>query len=85
MRLINADDFNIYTATHQELIMSIENAPIVYDLNEVIKQVQEITDRILNYCEEIDNNIPEEERSGYKLLPDIFKIMDVLRRGGMDE
>lgn len=31
-------------------------------------------DDIFNYCEEIDNNIPENERSGYKMLPDIQKI-----------
>lgn len=31
-------------------------------------------DDISNYCEEIDNNIPENERSGYKMLPDILKI-----------
>lgn len=31
-------------------------------------------DDIFNYCEEIDNNIPENERSGYKMLPDILKI-----------
>ena len=31
-------------------------------------------DDIFNYCEEIDNNIPENERSGYKMLPDIHRI-----------
>jgi rubrerythrin len=31
-------------------------------------------DDIFNYCEEIDNSLPENERSGYKMLPDIHKI-----------
>lgn len=35
-------------------------------------------DRIFNYCEEIDWHIPEEERSGYKMLPDIFIIKDYI-------
>lgn len=29
MRLIDADSLNIYTATHQELVMEIEEAPTV--------------------------------------------------------
>ena len=31
-------------------------------------------DDIFNYCEEIDNSLPEIERSGYEMLPDIHKI-----------
>lgn len=31
-------------------------------------------DDIFNYCEEIDYSLPENERSGYKMLPDIHKI-----------
>lgn len=31
-------------------------------------------DDIFNYCEEIDYSIPENERSGYKILPDIHRI-----------
>ena len=31
-------------------------------------------DDIFNYCEEIDNSLPENEQSGYKMLPDIHKI-----------
>ena len=27
--------------------------------------------RIFNYCEEIDLHIPENERTGYKMLPDV--------------
>ena len=36
----------------------------------------EALSRIFNYCEEIDNNIPEEERTGYNMLDDI----DIIRR-----
>lgn len=34
--------------------------------------------RIHNYCEEIDHHIPEEERTGYKMYPDVKKIFDFL-------
>lgn len=34
--------------------------------------------RIHNYCEEIDHHIPEEERTGYKMYPDVQKIFDFL-------
>lgn len=27
--------------------------------------------RIFNYCEEIDLHIPEDERTGYKMFPDV--------------
>ena len=96
MRLIDADRFKNrfgYKGLESEEDMlwnrtariMIENEPTAYNLDEVIKQVEEITDRILNYCEEIDNNIPENERSGYRLLPDIFKLRDVVKRGGVDK
>ena len=28
-------------------------------------------ERIFNYCEEIDLHIPENERTGYEMLPDV--------------
>lgn len=31
-------------------------------------------DDLFNYCEEIDNSLPENEKSGYEMLPDIHKI-----------
>lgn len=31
-------------------------------------------DDIFNYCEEIDNHLPKEEQTGYRMLPDIFYI-----------
>lgn len=40
------------------------------DRDEALKAL----DDIFNYCEEIDYSIPENERSGYKMLPDIQKI-----------
>lgn len=35
-------------------------------------------ERIFNYCEEIDNNLPEEEKSGYNMLPDVLLLTDIL-------
>ena len=29
---------------------------------------------IFYYCEEIDNHLPKEEQTGYRMLPDIFYI-----------
>lgn len=36
-----------------------------------VKEANEALDRLFDYCEEIDNHIPEEERTGYDMLPDI--------------
>lgn len=35
------------------------------------EQALEAMNRIFNYCEEIDWHIPEEERTGYHMLPDV--------------
>lgn len=35
------------------------------------KQAPEAMERIFNYCEEIDLHIPEDERTGYNILPDV--------------
>ncbi len=45
-----------------------------------IEDALDALERIFNYCEEIDNNIPENERTGYNMLPDVFVIRDVLMR-----
>ena len=31
-------------------------------------------ENIFNYCEEIDWHIPEDERSGYRMFPDIMAL-----------
>ena len=35
------------------------------------KQALEAMGRIFNYCEEIDLHLPENERTGYNMLPDV--------------
>lgn len=35
------------------------------------EQALEAMERIFNYCEEIDLHIPEDERTGYNMLPDV--------------
>lgn len=35
------------------------------------KQALEAMERIFNYCEEIDLHLPENERTGYNMLPDV--------------
>ena len=39
------------------------------------KQALEAMERIFNYCEEIDLDIPKDERTGYKMLPD-FQLVE---------
>ena len=36
-------------------------------------------DDIFNYYEEIDNHLPKEEQTGYRMLPDIFYIQKEVR------
>lgn len=36
-------------------------------------------DRIWNYCEEIDYSLPDNEKTGYKMLPDVTIIRNYLR------
>lgn len=61
----------------------IMEQPTAYDVEAVDKQVWEITSRILNFCEEIDNNIPADERSGYDMLQDINLLREMVEKGGM--
>lgn len=35
-------------------------------------------DRIFNFCEEIDNHLPDTEKTGYKMLSDYLIIMKYL-------
>lgn len=45
-------------------------------MKERIKPIEalEAIDRINNYCEEIDWNIPENERTGYQMIRDVLLI-----------
>ena len=38
-RLIDANKLPIYTATHQELIMAIQDVPAEYDVDKVVNQL----------------------------------------------
>lgn len=42
---------------------------ITYDITK--EQALEAMERIFNYCEEIDLHIPEDERTGYNMIPDV--------------
>jgi hypothetical protein len=46
------------------------------------EQSREAIDRILNFCEEIDNHIPTDEKTGYKMLPDYFIVSRYLNEAG---
>ena len=36
-------------------------------------------ERMWNYCEEIDNHLPEAEQTGYKMLPDYLVVWAYLK------
>ena len=36
-------------------------------------------ERMWNYCEEIDNHLPEAEQTGYKMLPDYLVVWTYLK------
>jgi len=38
------------------------------------EEIRDVFDRVFNYCEEIDNHLPKEHQTGYKMLPDVIKI-----------
>ena len=62
----------------------IEEMPTAYDLALVVKQVNEISMRIFHYCEEIDLELPENEKTGYDMLNDILLLREIVSEGGVD-
>ena len=42
------------------------------------EEALEAISRILNYCEEIDTHLPEEEKSGYKMWNDYVVVRDFI-------
>jgi len=49
-------------------------------MNNIINKENAINalDRIFNFCEEIDNHLPDNEKSGYKMISDYLIIMKYL-------
>ena len=78
----NRDLFNIpeYADGWNEAIKIIKSTPTAFDIDKVIEEVEKITDRISNYCEEIDYHIPKEEQTGYRMLDDIFKLREIVKK-----
>lgn len=83
--LVKELDKREYSRENHDFKILVENQPIAYDLELVLKQAYEITSRISNYCEEIDLNLPQEERTGYDMLKDIRLLRDVIGKGGVEE
>jgi hypothetical protein len=65
-----------------DVMSLIDEQPTVYDPEAVVSEVMEITSRIFDYCEEIDNNLPADERTGYNMLEDINLLREIVRKGG---
>lgn len=59
----------------------VEEQPTAYDVDEVANAVEEITERILNNCDEIELDWPEEERTGYDMNEDVLKIRHLIKYG----
>ena len=96
MRLIDADVMlkrleawntkdNIDRALYNFAYHRIIEQPTAYDVDKVVDGVNEALDRLFNFCEEIDLHIPEDERTGYKMLNDIWAIRDIVERGGLND
>lgn len=92
MRLIDADklmadiDRQPLGGWQKQTVRCVLNdQPTAYDVDKVADGVNEALDRLFNFCEEIDLHIPEDERTGYKMLNDIWAIRDIVKRGGVDE
>lgn len=87
-RYIDADAFKEVVGTDTKLRRTIcaviDKQPTTYDVSFVLEQVRKIGDRIFNYCEEIDLNLPEEERTGYNMLKDIELLYEVVKKGGVE-
>lgn len=92
MRLIDADAMNeelfYEQAGGKDTLITCETAfdmikaqPTAYDVDKVANAVVEITERISNNCDEIELDWPEEERTGYDMHDDIFKIRDLVKQG----
>lgn len=75
---------NYEIETVEMFIKAFDESKPAYDVEKVEAEVLEITERIFNYCEEIDLNIPEEERSGYNMLSDIRRLRECVRNGGKE-
>ena len=63
------------------IIDEVEEQPTAYDIDNVANAVEEITKRILNNCDEIELDWPEEERTGYDMNEDILKIRHLVKHG----
>lgn len=89
MRLIKADDVKelingLDSLPWEEQVDEMVDAiPTAYEPDKVAEEVREVANRIHNYCEEIDWHIPEEERTGYEMLPDIWKLSEIVKKGGV--
>ena len=85
IKLINCFAFSLYKEQDDKiknvLKEYIEKMPAAYDIDNVANAVEEITERILNNCDEIELDWPEEERTGYDMNEDILKIRHLVKHG----
>ena len=86
---VDIDDFSMLVqdaikAYRKMVIDTIKNQPTAFDTEKVVAEVMEITIRIFDYCEEIDNNLPADERTGYNMLEDINLLREIVKKGGVE-
>ena len=55
------------------------------ELHDLKTEALNALDRIFDNCEEIDKCLPTNERTGYKMLPDVEKIRKYINRSSIDE
>lgn len=90
MRLIDADALiealnNSGVQFDAEINRIILEQPTAYDVDKVVEEVKEALRRLFNFCEEIDLHLPEDERTGYHMLDDIWAIRDIVEEGGINK
>ena len=39
------------------------------------EEAKETVRRIFNFCEEIDNSLPDDEKTGYRMVHDVFTLL----------
>lgn len=85
IKLINCFAFSLYKEQDDKIKKVfkeyVEKMPAAYDMDNVANAVEEITERILNNCDEIELDWPEEERTVYDMNEDILKIRHLVKHG----
>ena len=71
------DDFEILLIEHENAVRGLLNLPSVdgkLDSPDAKQKALAALNNIFNYCDEIDWNLPDNEKTGYDMFPDYLII-----------